>query len=396
MDDWHALLDSDIQAFMRVHAKDDVRHLALKKAPQMHWPYALILDQIKVRQKAKTKSPDLYDTDGFIFPAADLYEQASSQACAAYKASLVDGDRFIDLTAGGGFDAFSFARRFKDGVLVECDAEAAGLLAHNCDTLGFKDRVLVEKQDAESYVKTMKWADFVYVDPQRRDGGRKGLYDFSSCSPDVIDLMPLLQGKAGQIMIKASPVLDIQKAVHQLGCVMQVYVVEWAGECKEVLYLCTPSEEIAVDDVHITAVQIDEGGRVLKSFSFRLGDEPCAPVHYAMPQAYLYEPAPAFMKAGGFRSMAAFYGLGKLHQHTHLYTSKSKIDDFCGKAYEIEDIVAPRPKALGLGCAELVLRHYPGTVAALRKKLGLKEGGDHRVFAVTLADRSKKLLICKK
>ena len=46
--------------------------------------------------------------------------------------------------------------------------------------------------------------------------------------------------------------------------------------------------------------------------------------------------------------------------------------------------------------ADLRVRNFPSTVEALRKKLSLKDGGKHRIYATTLNDGSKKLIICDK
>lgn len=394
--EWQKLLDPEIQEFMHVHAGGDVRALALKKPPKSDWPYMLILDQIKVRQKARMKSPDLYDTDSFIFPSSDLFEQASSSPCAIFKASLVEGGRFVDLTAGSGIDAFAFSKRFKQGILVEQNIIDYQILSHNCEALGLTPRVKAINADSHDYIEEMPQVDLVYIDPQRRDAGRKGIYDLSSCSPDITALLPLLQQKAKRVLLKASPVLDIDKAIETLRFVKQVFVVGWGGDCKEVLYLMDMREPTDPDAVQVNAVELDDAGVPIKKFTYVLGEEAIAPVQYAMPQDYIYEPGAAFLKAGGFKSIAAQYQMNKLHPSTHLYTSARMQDSFCGKCYKVVDIVSPRADQMSVKSAELVLRNFPGDISALRKKLKLSEGDRFRVFATTLADNSKKMIICEK
>lgn len=374
----------------------DVRSLALKKSPHPDWPYPLILDQIKVRQKAKIKSPELYDTDSFIFPSSDLFEQASSQACASYKASLAQGQSFVDLTAGAGIDAFSFAKNFSSCVLIERNHVDFQLLSHNSRDLGLDDKVQVIHSDALDYVRDMQSVDCVYIDPQRREVGRKGIYDLSACSPDIIQLIPVLKGKTQTIILKASPVLDIQKAIETLGFVKEVHVIGWGGDCKEVLYVLDMAVQTDADAVQVIAVDLDDTGFPKSRFTFSISQEAHAQVQFEMPHGYLYEPSAAFMKAGGFKSMAAFYGLRKLHSSTHLYTSEGVQHDFCGKIYKILDIVSPKADQVTVKNAELVLRNYPGDVVSLRKKLKLAEGDYYRIFATTLMDGSKKLIICHK
>lgn len=380
---------------MRHHQDANVHDLALKKSPEPSWPYALILDQIKVRQRAKIKSPDLYDTNGFIFPSYDVFEQSSSSACANYKASLIDEcDRFVDLTAGCGGDSFAFSRQVKQSILVEREESYAQILSHNAKCLG--GNIAVICQDAEIYIKDMPRADLVFIDPQRREKGRKGLYNFFDCSPDILSLLPILSKKTKYVMIKASPLLDIEKGIKMLEFVSQVHVVQWRRECKELLYILDFDTKMHPDDVPIIAVDLGDTGQIRTKFSYSFGQEKNVSPAYVMPQKYIYEPDPAFQKAGGFKSMAVQLGLHKLHPNTHLYTSEEKHEDFPGKYYKVEDIVTVNRKALPIQKADLVLRNFPSTVDALRKKLKLSDGGDYRVFATTLQNDDKKLIICLK
>ncbi len=211
-----------------------------------------------------------------------------------------------------------------------------------------------------------------------------------------MSLLPLLEGKADFALIKTSPVLDIEKAIGQLGHVASVHVVQWRGDCKEVLYLLDFRRTIPHDQVQIVGVEIDDHGVPFHIFDHCIEDEKNADPNYAMPAKYIYEPGPAFMKAGGFKSLATRYGLSKLHPNTHLYTCDRIIQGFPGKVYRLNDVISPKGKLKGIKKAELVLRNFPGRVEALRAKLKVKEGGDVRIFAVTLCNDEKKLLICQK
>jgi hypothetical protein len=392
---WRDLLKPEIQDFIKTHHESDVRSLALKKVPDASWPYALILDQIKVRQKAKIKSPDLYETDGFIFPKSDLFEQASSAACANYKTSILEkGSRLVDLTAGCGCDGFVLSGSFDKTTLVERDAYSAALLAHNAQRVGGHINVVCD--DALAYVQAMDSVDVVFIDPQRRENGRKGFFAFEDCSPNIVDLLPLLREKTKKLVIKASPLLDIEKGIHALGCVSQVHVVQWQRECKEVLFVLDFSCPVEPDTVQVVAVELNDDGIVKKCFSYFMCDEKNAPIECAMPEQYIYEADPAFQKAGGFKSMAYHFGLKKLHPSTQLYTAQHLVSDFPGRALKIIDIVSADRKALKIKKADLKVRNFPSTVQDLRKKLSLKDGGYHRIYATKLCDNTRKLIICEK
>lgn len=398
---WKRLLEPDISKFIREHADSDVASLGLKKPPIADWPYPLILDQIKVRQKAKVKSPVFHAIEDFIFPSANVFEQSSSCACASYKASLFRGKTFVDLTAGSGADSFALAQQFLHGILIDTDKNNAELICHN--TLAVKEQggiqadIAVQHTDAESYVREMPdGIDLVYIDPQRRSDVQRGIFDLSKCSPDLPALLPILLQKTENILLKTSPVLDIHLAVSILKHVFAVHVVQWQGECKEVLYCLRACQLPDKKDIPVTVVDVDDRGLPVQSFTFTARQEAESDVQYGLPETYIYEPAPAIFKAGCFSLLSASFGLKKLHKHTHLYTSNQSISNFPGKCYQHIESVAPRAASLPTQKAELVLRNYPGHVNELRKKLKLAEGEEYRIFACTLVNEEKKLLVCKK
>jgi len=390
MTNWQSLLNPKIQEFVRAHAKDDVARLALKKPPNPDWPYALILDQIKARQKAAMKIPLWLDVRGVIFPPASIMEQASSAATAHYKAALVRGKVFADLTGGAGVDSAALAQHFDEGHIIDADENAAGLIAHNLALLSDMT-AHVGHARAEEFIKDMPPADLAIIDPQRRDANKKGRYRFEDCSPNVLALLPTLREKARHIMIKTSPMLDIDEGVSQLGGVSAVHTLEWRGDCKELVFIIGPD---APENIPITAVFLDDKGNAAHRFTFTRAQEKQADIHYGAAQRYLYEPGPAFMKAGSFGAMAQRFNLAKLHPNTHLYSSDALITDFPGRIFEITDQVpAERKKlkaALGSNKANISVRNFPMSAAELAKKMGIKDGGDCYIFACAAMDEHNK------
>lgn len=382
-----ALLNGDIARFIRDHAGDDVRALALTKMPA-DWPRAAILDQIRARQKAQDKIPDWLEQDGVILPSADLMEQCSSTATARFKASLVSGDVFCDLTAGAGIDTAALATQFKSGIAVEIDAHNASCLAHNLPRMG-ASHVQVRQDSAENFIAGTPPVDLVFIDPQRRDSGKRGLFKLEETSPNIINLLPTLKTRV--LMVKTSPVLDIDLGIRQLGPVSNVHVVEWRGECKEILFL----RDESTTETTIHAHQLNDDGSPRASISATRNKEEQAPCPFSDPLRYLYEPGPAFMKAGLFRSMAQIYGLMKLHPSTHLYTADHYVEHFPGRVFEITDNLPVDKKAMPEK-ANLAIRNFPGTVEDLKKKLGIKDGGDIYLFACTLQDGQKRVLSARK
>lgn len=384
-------LRPDIRAFIRQHTDADVPALALKKPPVAGWPWRDILEQIRARQKAAVKMPEWMEYEDIVFPPSDLIEQASSAATAAYKAGLVSGKNFVDLTSGTGADALAFSKKIPSGVCVEADEGAAMLLAHNLKILSDKPLEVIHGA-AEDFIGGMKPADFVYIDPQRRSKDKKGRFRFEDCTPDMTALLPALKEKAARILVKAAPVLDISEGLAALPGTIAVYIVEWRGDCREVLFLVDCNEPVAADDAAITAVSIDDAGNPVRQLKFTRAEEKAALAPIGPPENFLYEPGPAFMKAGAFNLIAVRFGLRKLHPHTHLYTSADPCPGFPGRVFEIVEVLPARQEALPMKKANLTLRNFPGDVAGLRRQLKLAEGGDDYLFACTLENERKVLI----
>lgn len=381
MNDWQALLTPDIKAFITEHQNDDVRKLALKKCPNPDWPYPLILDQIKARQKASIKIPSWREQDGIIFPPSDTLEQASSTATARYKASLVTGKTFADLTGGAAVDSHALCKYFKSGTIIDANENTASLIKHNIALLSSKP-IDTKHITAEKFIETMETVDLALIDPQRRNQSRKGLYKLEDCSPNIFELLPTIKAKT--ILLKTSPMLDISQGIEQLGCVEHVHVLEWQGECKEVLFILKPNTK--TQNIPITAVKLDAQGNALQSFTYTREEETNADTVISTPLKYLYEPSPAFMKAGGYKSLSNTYSTAKIHPHTHLYTSNKHIENFPGRGFEILGTHTPQAKTLPIKKANLAIRNFPQDTATLKKKLKIKDGGNDYLFACTITD----------
>lgn len=397
---WKLLNDPDIRDFIRMHHGANIEELAFKKSPVELWPYKLILEQIRLRQKASHKLPVLFDHEAYIYPSGDIIEQASSWACALYKASLMKGHCFYDLTAGMGIDALAISRCASYGVLVESDPVRAEILAYNFRSFYnqnfYRSNILVKNANAEIFIKNADSVDCILLDPQRRDNQKKGIYKISDGEPDVIDLLPDLKMKANRVIFKSSPVLDISSSLRSLSYVKEVHVVQWDFECKEVVYILEFEKNIEFENVPIKAIEIDNNGKIIKSLTFTQYTENKSICAYGMPEKYIYEPGPSFLKSGGYKTLALHYNLKKLHPNTHLYTSSFVDASFPGRVYRVLDIRKINQGIGNTGYAELTLRNFPGTTQDLRKKLKLKEGDKYRIFACTLLDDQKRLVVCDK
>lgn len=385
----------DVADFICKHANEDVKKLGLQKPPDPDWPYPLILDQIKSRQKAQKKIPLWTDIKDVIFPPPDIIEQASSSATATYKAGLFEGKTMCDLTGGAGVDSHAFTGHFEQVTTVECNPYLASVLEHNTSLLTNTDWSVI-CGSAEDYIARMPYASLVYIDPERRNTKKKGLYKLEDCNPDITKLLPLLREKTSLVLLKASPMLDISAAIKTLPFLSAVHVVEWDGQCREVLCLIDFENQRSEKDIPITAVEINDEGNRDRELKFTQAEEQAAEASFGLPLDYLYEPGPAFQKAGGFNTIACKFNLQKLHKHTHLYTGSQYFQDFPGRSFRLCGIFPANAKALPFRKANLTVRNFPAKAPDLLKKLKLKEGGEDYLFACTLLDERKVLLHCKK
>ena len=390
-------LSAETIAFIEEHARADVRSLALqaKKYPGVDMAMAVV--QIAGRQIAEAKIPSWYQVEGLLYPKHLSMEQCSSEATALYKMGLVEGETFADLTGGFGIDCSFLSCKFMQADYVERQAELCELAGHNFPLLGLN--IGVHNEDGVDYLKRMQPVDCLYLDPARRDGHGGKTVAISDCEPDVSALEELLVEKAKTVMVKLSPMLDLSLALKSLKHVQEVHIVSVNNECKELLLLLQKgavSSDIKIHCEHIV------NSCEHQHYAFTLLEEHTSecPLAEAV-GAYLYEPNASILKAGAYRSLTQAYPVEKLHASSHLYTSAHFIENFPGRRFKVEAVSGFGKKELkefmqGMEKANLTIRNFPSSVAELRKRLKLKEGGEDYLFATTLADESKVLVKCRK
>lgn len=376
--------------------------LALELASQKVPDARLILQQVEGWQRLRTKVPTWTDVEGIEFPPRLALEQCSGEAAARYKREVVERlfqeqtpRGMVDLTGGLGVDFSFIAPFFKEAIYVERQEELCQLAAHNFPLLGLKHAQVVHADGVE-YLHTMPPTDLIFIDPARRSQTGKKVVFIEDCEPDVCQLCHLLVSKARYVVVKLSTMLDITASVRSLDCVKEVHVVATGGECKDLLLVLDGKVHNA--DMPPTFF-VNEGGSRLQ---FASDDEQQAIAEHASNvETYLYEPGAAVMKAGAFKYVSQHFGLKKLHPNTHLYTSNSRVENFPGRCFKVEQTLGFNKKDLKLLAtygkkANITVRNFPSTVEALRKKLHLKEGGDIFLFVTTIVDNQHVIIVCKK
>jgi hypothetical protein len=382
--------------FIKDHEQDDPAHLVLKQKQFPDFPLKELASQIASRQKAKAKLPE-WHAEKVWFPPKLSLEQCSSEATAKFKASLISGTRLADLTAGFGIDIYYLSQNFKQSHYVEQQIDLCELAKHNFKVL--KSEIQIHHTESENFLKKIKAPlDWIYLDPARRGDRNQKVFLWEDCIPNLIELLPLLFEKSKNIMVKAAPMQDISRAFAELGNkVKEVYIIEWQGEVKELLYILNTE---AIDHPKIHAIQLSDDGKPIFSFKGDQLKEAESSIKIEMPKQYLYEPSPAMMKAGLFKQLAVHFLVSKLHSNTQLFTSNDLSEDFPGRTFKILHQIPVQKKALKKVLPELKgnlsTRNFPMPIAQLKKKLGLKDGGSQYLFATTLKNEEKVLLVCEK
>lgn len=383
----------ETEQFIREHRHDDVRTLALqsKRYPQIDMPTAI--SQIAGWQTAKHKIPSWHATEGIIYPVHLSLEQCSSEVTARYKASLLKGDTLADLTGGFGVDCAFLSEGFQHVTYIERQKELCDIATHNFNLLGLHQITVLNANSVET-LRAISMADCIFIDPARRNehGGKTVL--ISDCEPDVESLETELTRKAKRIMVKLSPMLDLSLALRSLKHVVEVHIVSVQNECKELLFIL---EETVREAISIYCVNYVHDTPQL--FAFTQQEEADAVALYTNEvDAYLYEPNASILKGGAFRVVAARFGLKKLHPNSHLYTGNVRIEQFPGRSFEVSAVGTTKDRNLlsGLSQANITVRNFPISVAELRKRIKLKDGGDVYLFATTLNDGKRVLIKCKR
>ena len=389
------MIDEHTLAFIRDHAGDDVRQLALQAARYPLVDMRVAATQIEGRRLATSKLPSWAATEGVIFPVRLSMEQCSSEQTARYKASLVGGERLADLTGGFGIDCSYMSERFRETTYIERNEELCRIASHNFALL--EKNITVVNGNSEEILASLEPQDWIFVDPARRSASGGKVVALSDCEPNVCQLEDLLLQKAKRVMVKCSPMLDISQALRELHSVSEVHVVSVGNECKELLFILGGDMG---DEPRIHTINFR--GESTQVFAYTNAEEinSCCTCTASVSH-YLYEPNSSLMKAGCFRLPAARWGLLKLHRNTHLYTSDALIKEFPGRVFEVKNVDGFGKNELKrlsseLKKANIAVRNFPERPEALRKRLKLGDGGDTYLFATTLDDERRVIIQCEK
>ncbi len=384
-----AIARKEVQDFIKNFSGDSNR-LAFSGSPFQDVTTQELLQQIKGYQKAKTKLPTWANTDGIIYPPTLHIEQTSSEITAQYKASLVQGNTLADLTGGLGVDSYYFSKKIENIYYFELNTNLFHITQYNFKTLNAST---INCQNQDGVIKALQQQyDVIYLDPSRRNQTKGKVFFLKDCEPNLPEIIDKLILQAKVILVKTSPMLDISAGIKELPFAHTIHIVSVQNEVKELLW---ELKNETVTDVKIKTVNFLKNES--QKFDFKRND--IASILYGKPKKYLYEPNPAILKSGGFDLLSEQFSIEKLHQNSHLFTS-NKIVDFPGKCFTIKQVIPYKKKVvkqfISNSKANIATRNFPETVAQLRKKWNIKDGGSSYLFFTTLQKIEKVVLLCEK
>ena len=391
----YQLVTPEIQAYLQEHLWEEAPKFALKKSPFSGVSASELAQQLLGRQKAKEKLPLWHRTQGIYYPVKLSLEQASSEATARYKASLVTG-HLLDATGGFGVDDYFFAQRCKSVTHCELQEELSEIVAHNFAVLGADIHCVA--QDSYAYLASEgKHYDVIYLDPARRDTHKRKVFFLEDCTPDVPHSLDFLWQYTDTILLKASPMLDISRALTQLPQAHEIHIVAIEGEVKELLFLLrkTPLEgEVQIKTINMLPTRTD-------IFSFLPSErkEIGVPMTQGVGCCYLYEPNAALLKGNGLFPVARAYELAYLNKDSQLLLAKDYIPDFPGRVFLIDEILPYDRKLLKsekITQANITVRNFPMKVTEIRERFSIAEGGNCYLFFTSGGIGNKLMIICRK
>lgn len=427
--------------FIKDHEHSDVNALRLQyHGKSMPFSVDDACMQIEMRRKTAGKLPWFLHNPGFRFGTAQSAEQATNQNVALFHAFLIGRNRrVLDMTAGLGIDAMTIALRGNHVTAYELQTERVEALRHNADILGIDELTVVQGDSIRHLQQSEEHYDWIFVDPARRDSGNNRCFLLQDSLPDVVSHQYLLLAHADNVLIKASPLLDITQTLRDFSNVRSIIILSYKNEVKEVLihlslsptslghaspgpaalgpdslvpssplsFSAEPEGEVrSPSSPLIQAIDLADGtpafpdGEPAIRFQFRSGCAPQAAISYASSEAiapgmYLYEAGAAMRKLQCASQICARYtDIKSLAKDSGLFVSENLHADFPGRICTVKALLSAKQlKALKDSRCRIVSSCYPMSAADLRKKFRLKEGEDMTLYATTTRDGSRMMIL---
>ncbi len=386
------ILNNDIQKFIDQHLFESPTTLILRGSPFPEVTIQEIVGQIISKNKCQKKLPTWFQTTNIYYPNKINIEQTSSEITAKYKSNLIEGSSILDLTGGFGVDCFAFAEKFNKLTHCEINAELSKIATYNFEQLGIKNIKTIAKDGLKHLKENNIKYDWIFADPSRRNDTKGKVFLLKDCLPNIPLNIDLIFKYSDNILLKLSPILDITSAINELKFVKEIHIIAVNNDVKELIFILQKDYQ---NNINIKTINYKNESLETFDSKYHLFLKST----FSLPRKYLYEPNSAILKAGLFNEVSHQLSLDKLHVNSHLYTSNNKIY-FPGRKFKIIQTIPYDKKRIkkifSSKKANITTRNFPETVAEIRKKTGLKEGGEHYLFFTTDLNNKHIVLVCEK
>lgn len=382
-----------VAAFCDAFKNEDVRKLSFY--PPKGWERSVIHDgltQLKLLPKIKKKIPS-FEVAGCLVTQKS-FEQATSEAVACYKASLMKGELLVDLSGGLGVDDIAFSNRFNHVISLDTDENLNAIFRYNIKKLGINNIVRIN-EDANAFLDKIPGKTTVYIDPDRRGEAGKRSILLRDCSPDIEKLVPKLIDKKCSVYIKLSPLFDKYEVLRSLSGVSGIYFISQDDEMKELLVKIQDATDItfvAMDTKNGNELYVEGKPEEHPLLNFASGSE-----------SYFYECGTALWVSGLWKKYANQFQLNLLHESVPYLVSNSLIPNFFGRKFQIKarydgslNHIAEALKQNGVKEAWISSKNIPVRNNALIQKLKLKERGNDFLFVTSIGKGNFVSFLCNK
>lgn len=387
------LLSDEIQEFINANLHTDIYKLIAKKSPFEGVSSSELATQISSKNKCKNKLPLWFQAPKIYFPPSISVEQSSSEQTALYKSSLLENcQSVVDMTGGFGVDSYYFAKKCEKVIHCEVQNHLSEIAKHNFLTLNQNNIQCFLGNSFDYFSENNSKVDAIYIDPARRDEQKNKVFLLSDCQPNLPEILPNLWKFTSKILLKVSPILDIQSAINQLNFISEIHIVSVNNEVKELLFLLNKKE----NNSKIKTISTNISHKNIQKTKFIWVEKnnfipPISPV-----KNFLYEPNSSLMKSGAWGIISRQYGVEKLHNNTHLFSSENFISDFPGRVFQVKNVMPFGKNSYKKIQANISTRNFQMSVDEIRKRLKISDGGDIYLFFTTNSENKKIIIECQK
>ena len=388
----YSILNTDVQIFIQENLHTDTSRILLSKSPFAGVSSKELAEQIDSKKRCEKKLPLWFSTPGIYYPPKISIEQASSELTAKFKASLVKGKTLLDLTGGFGVDSFYFEKAGMQVLHSEINFELSDIARHNASILKAANISFYQGSGLD-LINSGKYFDSIFIDPSRRVNTQK-VFMLKDCEHDIPQNLDKLLSSCSRLIIKTSPLLDLQAGLLELTNVSQIYILSIKNDCKELIWVLDSDSKTPEPEIICHTFNEEQ-----QEYRFKTSDERSFTLtDFSVPQKFLYEPDVALLKAGCFKLISRDFSLSKLNPNSHLYTSENLNKDFAGRKFMIDEWTDYRTfiKTNKLRKANIISRNFPLSNPEIKKKHRIKDGGDDFLIFTTGPEGQLLVVQCHK